>query len=516
MFVQVWWPIILVVFAGLYAWLGAFIVTRDGQNLRSRLAAAAFVLLALWYFSTAMMIDRQESEFGRTFWFRVALLVTLPATVLWFQAALMLMLDVHQPKRRTLWARLGWVVVVLGVALAAANSLSRLALGAEPIPPMEAFGACRYYCVGLGNPLLMSLGYFLDVANLTTSILFTLSYLRARRHQLPGQSGLLWLTVAGYLFLVARLSVYGVRVGALQSQVPALLSVISGLMIGWGIGKYNALVKQRVLERDILLAFIEFCQIVVGYIALPLLGVQALRPRGIVGGGLDVFQLGVVTLLAVLTYSTITQVRRRIDLTVSADPAARLRSSVTALIEDSGQGAPLTATMQALELAAPRALINEYVDKQLLRKLDAPDSLEYLANCPLQNLAYVLHTLTDAYRTTGTLASDNERAGAILHLLREAAHRIKLKAEQGGGRQLNVAEVLWLRLEKGLDRAAITQQLNIHVRTYDRLLDEGVAQLADAVFELEKQQRSAASQSSRFVIPDQSLIHAERRAGLSA
>lgn len=517
MFIQEWWPIILVVFAGLYAWLGAFILTRDNQNLRSRLAAAAFVLLALWYFSTAMMIDRQESEFGRTFWFRVALLVTLSATVLWFQAALLLVLDVLEPRRRTLWARLGWVIVVLGFALSAINSLSTLALGAGPIPPMEAFGACRYYCVGLGSPLLMGLGYFLDVADLATSILFSFVYVRARRRQLPGQSGLLWLTVASYLFLVARLSVYGVRVGAVQSQVPALLSVISGLMIGWGIGKYNALVKQRVLERDLFLAFIEFGLIVAGYIALPLLGAAVLQPRGIVAGRLDVFQLGLVTLLAVLTHTTITQVRRRIDLTVSADPAAQLRSSVAALIEDSGQGAPLATTIHALDLVAPRALINQYVDKQLLRKLDAPDSVAYLANCPLQDLAYVTHILRDVYHTSGRLASDNERAGAVLRLLHEAAYKVKAGAEGIGGRQQSVVEVLCLRLVEGLERAAITRRLNIHVRTYDRLLEEGVEQLADTVFELEKQHRRTIHQSSwpGTPTPELPLTGGERRAGLS-
>lgn len=483
------WPISLVMFAGLYTWLGMFILTRDRQNSRSWFVMLAFIALAVWYFSTAMVHVTQGNSFGRTLWFRISLAAIVTAYTLWFQATVLLSLALFRPNHPRRWLGVGLVVVISGLALAVISSLTDLVLHGRPVPAITSFGTCSYYCLAIDNPVIQAIWVFTAATDVTMALVYSIAYWKERRANRPTQVGFLWLAAASYLFLIARLAVFGVQANWLSSHTPAWLSAISALMIGWGIGKYNALVKGRVIERDALRSFIEFLLILAGYVILPVISVGLLQPSGIADKPINVFQMGLLTLLAVLTHTTLTQVRGQIDLRVSADPTAQLRHNVANLLQDSQQGAPLVVTVNALDLTATRALIDQYVDKQMLRRLDMPDSLEHFATHPLQSLSSVTHLLWEMSQVTPITASRRERASALLQLLRNAMKRVEADANAGWLHHDVMVEILRLRLNEGFDRLEIVERLNLHPRTYDRLLDQGVQQLAAAIFELERENR---------------------------
>lgn len=467
-----------------YLWIGLFILTRDPQHLRARLAGAAMIIIAALPFGV-VMYQAAESAETRTLWGRLMLAAVPIANALWCHVAITLALETLPLRRPQRWAQLGWMITAIGPLLGAINSLGSRQTGGG-FPDLPSY-FCLFTTCPTGTRFYPFIYWLLARSiSLGTLLLFSATFIQTRRRQDPSRAGISWLTLASLALFLAALALDAYRLGFITLRPYALLIGISIPLIGWGIAKYNALLQSRILEMDFAMAFGIFALTIVAYTLLPWLLVHYLFANNIVSDQTDAFLLALGTGAAVVTHMFIDRVRLRMDALVSDANSVRLRGEFTQLLQDSRKGAPMQITLAQIDLIKTRALIFENIGKQLVRDLDAPDNVPALAHSPLHNLICMRHLLS-RQGISPTTASDMQRAGAILTLLEQGLQRLSAADALQRPRHAEQVAILQWRIHGGVDRTEIIRRVNIHPRQYDRLLQESLTSLASAIFELERE-----------------------------
>lgn len=462
-------------------WMGLFIITRDPRHLRAWLAGLAMIAISFLPFGEAIYRVSLSAP-NHVFWERLVLVSVPIASGLWFHVAVTLAIEVFQPRQRR-WQILGWAATGLGLLLALANSAAPLT-EIEELYRGDANSCQALACIA--GPDSYSWVYWLSVRALQggSSLVYALTFLRARRQRHPSRISLQWLLLAAVMFFLTGLALDTYRLHITPLALFQLLLIVSLALLGWSIAKYNALFQARVLEQDLLMSLGVLGLILLAYNLIPLgLSLWFVRLQ-LISSPLSVFQLALGTGMAVITHLFIDQVRLRLDSLFDDENRVRLRGEIIRLIQDSREGLTLEATFIQLDQIKTRSLIHQHINKQLLRELDSPDATSALAASPLQSLRRV-QTMLSIEEPIPDAVPEIRKAGAIVQLLDQALRRLEEADGPNRPRRNEQLSILRLRITQGLDRATIIRRMNIHPRQYDRLLNYGISQLADAVFEME-------------------------------
>ena len=459
-------------------WLGAYALTRGGWYGRAQMAATALILWSLSPFSVAMMAVSDDQSVQ--FWLRF-LIGVWPLTIGFLFGTSMSLVsdslsDVWRPRLRTVYQ----LVIVAGVVLGCFGAFSNLVYvyeSAQWVSGQWLDGS--FAATGSAEPVYR---LYQLVIPLLLVVIMTWAVLQTRQSQQPHVMGMRYVMAAGWVWmlgLLLRRIVYSgqlVRDGFLFNNLVDPVFVLAIALFGGGMVQHNAIMRGRVVMRDFLLSLAGLLLIVFGFGFLPWALASTLYPFE---SPLGYFLLLMMTWIAVWTHMLIEMARQRVDIVLVGDTAATVREEVADVMQANLQGLPLEETFDELELIRKKALIRESVNKQLLRALNSAEGQTQLASSALQTLRVVQAQLPEH-------ATERQKASAILTLL-EQSLVVLTSADKvaPSARQQELLQILTLRLKDGLDRADITQRLHVHPRKYDRLLTDGVAQLADVIFELE-------------------------------
>ncbi|MGB1251880.1 MAG: hypothetical protein ACPG8W_14770 [Candidatus Promineifilaceae bacterium] len=468
-------------------WLGAYILTRGGAHGRSQMAAMAMILWSLSPFSIAMATVSEDTNLR--FWLRF-LVGVWPITIgFFFGTAMSLVSDVlavnWHPSWRARMRAFYQVVIVMGITLGCFAAFSDLVYDYSTVQNVSGHWIDNSFRrAGSAEPLYT---FYRSFIPLLLIIVITWAMIQARRDQLPNARGLLFLMLSGWVWfagLLLRRLLYSELItgnGFIYDNLADPAFVLALALLGWGMVQHNAIMRGRIVLRDFLLSMAGLIVIVLGFAVLPWLIARAMYPFE---GPVTYFLLLVMTWIAVWTHMLIEIVRQRVDIVFVGDTAATVREEVADVMQANLEGVSLEETFDELDLIRKKAMVRETVNKQLLRALNSAEGQLQLAASPLQTLQIVQNGLSEH-------ATDRQKASGILSLLEQGLERLSSAETNPSNRQQELLQILNLRLKDGLDRTDITQRMHLHPRKYDRLLTDGVAQLADAIFELELTEISA-------------------------
>ena len=460
-------------------WLGVYILTRGGSQGRSGITAMALILWSLSPFSMAMAGVSDAA--GLRFWLPF-LVGVWPITVSCIGAmALSLAGEVldqaWQPRLRTAYHAL----IMSGVVLGSLAAFTALVFDYATIDhaPERAIDS-NFAAVGSAEALYIA---YLNIIPLITVAILTWVVIQAWRNHSENARGLNFMAAASWAWLIGLLLQRYITRESINASdlvfnhLSDPIFALAVALFGWGMVQHNALIRGRIMRSDFLLSLSGLGMTVLVFAILPWL----------VGRWLYRFDQPVThflllsgTWLAIWSHMLINYTRRWLERVLIGGATTVVHEQVEEVIQASREGVPLSDTFDELAIIRKKALVHEHVNKQLLRSLNTADGLDQLAASPLQELDIVRQNLP-------AHATDRQKSAEIITLLEKAYLGLVSAEVAPSNRQRELLEILKLRLQDGLDRSTIPLRLHMHPRKYDRLLSDGITQLADVILELENE-----------------------------
>lgn len=475
-------------------WLGLYVLTRGGIQNRPWMMAMALGIWSLSPFSAvaAAAFPAPASHA----WLRIIAAV-LPIIIgFFFGVTLSLASEDVSKERKTAVNRISQGMLIAGFVLAVLCSSTNLVFDYRTAPTtLQSLLTNNFTTFG---PLLPFYLTYTVATPLLLLLILLIVYRYHRQMDTPSQTEIVlivWAAGAWLLGLMVRnVELLLRRTAVLTTSAPRtavtvggdLLFVAAILLLGWSIARHNAIIRGRVILRDFALSAFGFLLILLAYLVLPLLlnrfffqfDTATVRGMGL---------FFVIT--AVFTHMLLETVRRQAASVVQPSAVARLQGEMSDLLSDSRQGTPLDQSLAQLEQLRNRTEIRQHIDKQLLRDLQSAEGHANLLDSPLLTLYAIRQQLPST-------PTERQKISGLFDLLTKAVAKLEANPALLGRRGDEILQILRLRLDEGLDRAEITLRLHMHPRKYDRLLNQGLDHLADAVIELETLSHQARLQSS--------------------
>ena len=460
-------------------WLGLYVLTRGGAQGRSGMTALALIMWSLSPFSVAMI---GVSDAGALqFWLRF-LVGVWPITVacifgMSLSLAGELLPEVRRERLRTIYH----AVLILGIVIGTLAAITNLVF--DYTTAQQSIGRVignSFQSGGTLEPLYNAFRFVMPVLSITVLTLFVL---RRWGSSYANTVGVRYVTLAGWIWLVAltlQWLLYDVaansRTDFIYNHLTDPIYMLAVVLFCWGLVQHNAMMRGRVVRRDFLLSLATLAIIVTAFGLIPW---QVGRRLATFDDPLQWFLLLASTWIAVWTHMLFGMAQRWLDKLIIGDAGSLVRGEVDELMQASREGASLDETMDGLSQLRVKALVHESVSKQLLRAMNTVDGSGVLASSQLHQLAIV----QSFYPENPT---DRQKSSAVIMLLERALDALVSAETTPSTHQQELLQILTLRIRDGLDRSDITTRHHIHPRKYDRLLSDGITQLADAILELEQ------------------------------
>lgn len=312
-------------------WLGIYVVSRSPRSAVAWLTGLTLLSVSGWFLNVLLAINPPPSPTTLPVWLRPFLWIwpagsfqegwggwmqgwqVTPAIMFWHHATMLM-----RPGRMNAWR---WARVLAGYAIAAIAIYVQLN---TDLMFTEGQGDPLYLNTlqqGILYPLFMGFLFvftILSLINLLRSAKIAPTLMPRRHLNILSAATL----TAGFTGPTA-LTAFALDIPFPRVVLSALLG-LAVLLMGYGVARYSALVEQRVLGRDLIYNGVATLLVVLLYLAVGWVSVQAYN--------VPPAALAFIVILAIFTHSLVDMGRRLLDLIFLRRDAREIRAKLRSLM----------------------------------------------------------------------------------------------------------------------------------------------------------------------------------------